>query len=172
MERLADGLQSSGALEQKSFVEMLRELDRRSHESPTITDLFATYRRTIVDICDAVQHPRPAHRDRSVRRAIAYIREHYSEPLSLRTVSRVAGFAPNYFSVLFKRREKLTFERYLRQLRIERAKELLATTDLDIERIARLSGLGTRQYMARVFQHAVGATPRESREALRPKAVT
>jgi AraC-like DNA-binding protein len=172
LERIVDGLRESGALEQKSFAEMLGELERSSREARTITEMFATFRRTIVDIADAVRQPRHAHQDRSVRRAIAYVREHYSEPLSLQSVARVAGFAPNYFSVLFKKREKMTFERYLRHLRIERAKELLATTDLGIERVAKLSGLGTRQYMARVFQRSVGSTPRASREALRPKAVT
>jgi AraC-like DNA-binding protein len=171
LDRMVDKLRESGAFEQKSFAEMLGELERRSREARTINELFATFRLTIADIADAVRQPRSAHQDRSVRRAIAYVREHYSEPLSLRSVARVAGFAPNYFSVLFKKREKMTFERYLRQLRIERAKELLATTDLAIERIAKLSGLGSRQYMARVFQRNVGTTPRASRHALRPRAV-
>jgi AraC-like DNA-binding protein len=172
LDRVVDGLRESGALEQKSIAEMLGELEPRSREARTITELFATFRRTIADIADAVRQPRHAHQDRSVRRAIAYVREHYSEPLSLRSVARVAGFAPNYFSVLFKRREKVTFDRYLRHLRIERAKELLVTTDLGIERVAKLSGLGTRQYMARVFQRNVGKTPRASRNALRPRPVT
>ena len=170
--RVVDGLRDSGALEQKSIAEMLGELEPRSGEARTITEWFATFRRTIAHIADAVRQPRHAHQERSVRRAIAYVREHYSEPLSLRLVARVAGFAPNYFSVLFKRREKVTFDRYLRHLRIERAKELLATTDLGIERVAKLSGLGTRQYMARVFQRNVGSTPRASRKALGPKPVT
>jgi AraC-like DNA-binding protein len=171
LERVVDELRESGAFEQKSFAEMLGNLERRSREARTINELFATFRLTIADIADAVRQPRHAHQDRSVRRAIAYVREHYSEPISLRSVARVAGFAPNYFSVLFKRRERMTFERYLRQLRIERAKELLATTDLAIERIAKLSGLGSRQYMARVFRRNVGTTPRASRLALRPAAV-
>ena len=72
--------------------------------------------------------------------------------LALGAVSRVAGFAPNYFSALFKQREGMTFERYIRQLRIERAKQLLASTDLDMQRIAQLSGFGTRQYLARMLR--------------------
>ena len=40
-------------------------------------------------------------------------------------VARVAGFSPNYFGQLFKRREQMTFEHYVRQLRIERAKQLV-----------------------------------------------
>jgi two-component system response regulator YesN len=57
----------------------------------------------------------------------------------------------------------MTFERYLRQLRIERAKQLLVSTDLDMQRVAQLSGLGTRQYLARMFRRVLGMTPLEYR---------
>jgi two-component system response regulator YesN len=60
---------------------------------------------------------------------------------------------------LFKRREKVTFERYLRNLRVDRAKQLLSTTDLDVQRVAQLCGFGTGQYMARVFRRTLGMTP-------------
>ena len=58
--------------------------------------------------------------------ALAFIADHIGEPLTLARVARVAGFAPSYFSALFKRHEGETFERYVRRMRIERAKELLA----------------------------------------------
>ena len=171
LERITDGLRSAGALEQKTFADMLRDLERRSREARTITELFVTYRRTVADIGDAVQQPRPAHRDRSVRRAIAYIREHYSEPLSLGTACGASpGSPPTTFLLVQAAREGDV--RALFESAAHRASQgAAATTELDIERIARLSGLGTRQYMARVFQRAVGSTPRECRESLRPKAV-
>ncbi len=112
---------------------------------------------------DAVRRPVPARQSRSLQRAVMHIHKHYRESLGLAAVSRVAGFAPNYFSALFKQREGMTFERYVRQLRIERAKQLLASTDLDMQRIAQLSGLGTRQYLARMFRRVLGMTPLEYR---------
>ena len=165
-ERMAETLLADGTLEHKSFDDMRVALQQASSEARTVTELFAAYRRAVADIIEAVERPVPAHRDRSLRRALGYIAKHYSEPLSLTTVARVAGFAPNYFSILFKRREKTTFESYVRRLRIERAKHLLATTDFHAARVAQLSGLGTRQYMARVFQQSVGMTPRECRRKL------
>jgi len=165
-ERMAETLLASGMLEHKSFDDMRAALQQAAHDARTVTELFAAYRRAVADIIDAIQRPVPAHRDRSLRRALAYIAKHYSEPLSLTTVARVAGFAPNYFSILFKQREKTTFESYVRRLRVERAKHLLATTDFHAARVAQLSGLGTRQYMARVFQRSVGMTPRECRRRL------
>ena len=134
-------------------------LDRTARQARTVTDLFAAYRRMVADLSEAVHHPSLAHHDRRIRRAIAYVERHYSEKLSLTTVARVAGFAPNYFSRLFKRRERVTLELYIRGLRIERAKQLLATTDLEVKRVAQLSGFATQHYFARVFRRAAGTTP-------------
>jgi methylphosphotriester-DNA--protein-cysteine methyltransferase len=70
---------------------------------------------------------------------------------------------PERFSELFKQRERVTFEAYVRQLRIQRAKELLSTTDLRTERIAQLSGFALRPYFHRVFKKVVGSTPAQYR---------
>ena len=98
---------------------------------------------------------------------MAHIHEHYTEDLSLARVARVGGFAPNYFSLLFKEREQMTFAHYLRQLRTERAHQLLSTTDLALHRVAQLSGFGTANYMARVFRETDGTSPRALRKQLR-----
>ncbi|HEV8244703.1 MAG TPA: helix-turn-helix domain-containing protein [Polyangiaceae bacterium] len=163
-ERVAEPLLELGTLERKSFDDMRESLEQAAREARTLSDLFAAYRRVVADMIDAVLRPVPAHRERSLRRALSHLRKHYSEPLSLAAVARVAGFAPNYFSLLFKRQEKTTFEQYLRRLRLERAKQLLTTTDLDAARVAELSGFGTRQYMARVFRSSLGMTPSQCRQ--------
>jgi two-component system response regulator YesN len=67
------------------------------------------------------------------------MRDHLNEPLSLGQVSRVAGFAPDYFSRLLKRDHGMTFEHMLSNLRIERAKHLLTGTQLNIEGIRNLT---------------------------------
>ena len=159
LERIAEALVGGGALESSSFEDACVELDRTARQARTVTDLFAAYRRMVADLSEAVHHPSLAHHDRRIRRAIAYVERHYSEKLSLTTVARVAGFAPNYFSRLFKRRERVTLELYIRGLRIERAKQLLATTDLEVKRVAQLSGFATQHYFARVFRRAAGTTP-------------
>jgi YesN/AraC family two-component response regulator len=167
LERIFDGLLPGGAIERKNLADLRKSLDRAASEARTVSELFAAYRRAISDISDAVLHPVAAHRDRNLRRAVAYLHEHYSEALTLADVARVGGFAPNYLSALFKKRERMTFASYLRRLRIERARQLLATTDLALQRVAQLSGFGTAGYMARVFRTTVGQAPRVVRKQLR-----
>jgi AraC-like DNA-binding protein len=162
-ERMAEGLLESGALQEKSFRFLLEVLDRAARGARTIGELFGVYRRAIQDLSEAVKKPVAARQDRSLRGALDYIQQHYSETLPLKKVARVAGFAANYFSKLFKERERMTFEHYLRNLRIERAKQLLADTDLDAKRVAELSGFRYAPYFSRVFRRVTGQSPGEYR---------
>ena len=162
-ERMAEALVKSGALDEKSFGVLGDGLDRAAGEARTVSELFAAYRKSVFDLATAVQRPAHARRDRGLQGALDYIRQRYSEPLSRAKVARVAGFAPRYFSALFKKREHTTFEQYLHGLRIERAKQLLEDSSVDAARVAELSGFRTPQYFSRVFRRATGTTPLEFR---------
>ncbi|HEV8245306.1 MAG TPA: helix-turn-helix domain-containing protein [Polyangiaceae bacterium] len=163
-ERMADSLQKSGMLDEKELRAAAESLARAAAASTTVSDLFAAYRRVVLDVVEAVAKPVPARRDRSLRVAIDFIQQHYTEPLSAGRVARVAGFTRTYFSKLFKEREQMTFEHYLRALRVERAKHLLTSTDLGVGRLAKLSGFSSSEYFARIFRREVGVSPLEYRK--------
>jgi AraC-like DNA-binding protein len=158
-ERIAEALLDGGALDERAFDDISGELERAARRAATVGELFAAYRRVVADMAAAMQRPSTAHKERRLARAVAYIHRHYAEPLGLAAVSRVAGFAPGYFSRRFKERERITFEGYVARLRIERARHLLASTDLTMGRVAALSGYSSQQYFARVFKRAAGTTP-------------
>lgn len=158
-EQIAAPLLSNGAIDKKSFDALCQALERAATEAGTITDLFAAYRRAVLDVSEAVQRPVQARQDRTLRSAVEHIHQHYAERLSLKTVARLSGFAPSHFSKLFIKRERMPFEQYLRGLRLERAKQLLADTDLDAARVADLTGFRSPQYFSHVFRGAVGVTP-------------
>jgi AraC-like DNA-binding protein len=162
-EGVTDVLTSSGSLDAKSFTALRDALDRSAGAARTMGELFAAYRTAITDASDAVLRPVPARHDRSLRSAIDYIRQHYSEKLPLKQVARVAGFYPSYFSELFKQRERVTFEAYVARLRLERAKQLLSSTEMDVTRVAELSGFRSLSYFCRAFRGATGKTPQHFR---------
>jgi AraC-like DNA-binding protein len=166
-EDMVEALRRSHALEGRSLADMRAGLERAVREARTVSELFAAHRRVVVDISEAAERPGPAHQDRSLRRAMTFIHQHFSEPLRLDAVARVAGFAPNYFSHLFKERERMTFARYVQNMRLERAKRLLTSTKLEMQQVARLSGFGTGHYLARVFRRSVGMPPIAYREGRR-----
>lgn len=54
---------------------------------------------------------------------------------------------------------KLTFSEYVTRRRIQRAKELLMTTNLPINDIAEESGYKTAKYFIKIFRELEGMTP-------------
>jgi AraC-like DNA-binding protein len=162
-ERLAESIVGSGALEGRALAAFWEHLERTADDAATLGDLFAIYRRALLDLLEAARRPRPASREQSLRRAEEYVRQHYAESISLERVAREAGYAPRYFSALFKRKHGITFERYLCLLRIDRAKHLMSTTLLSLDRVAQLSGFSGRHYFGRVFRRLTGETPHRHR---------
>jgi AraC-like DNA-binding protein len=167
-ERATEVLVRSGSLDNKSLRDLRRRLVRTAGEAHTVKELFESYRQATADLAEAVERPVGARRDRGVRAALEFIHQHFGEPLTLEQVARVAGFAPHYFSELFRKRERRTFEHYLATLRLERAKDLLSNSALSVTRIAELTGLRSPQYLCRVVRASVGKTPLEYRRARLP----
>ena len=163
-ELMTGPLVAKGLLDAKSFAALCETLDRVGGEARTTSDLFAAYRAAVTDMSEAMERPVPARRDRNLRAALDFIHQHYSEPLRFEQVARVAGFAPNYFSGLFREREGMPFERYVTALRIERAKQLLTSSTLSAARVGELSGFSSPQYFSKVFHRALGLTPLEYRQ--------
>jgi AraC-like DNA-binding protein len=162
-DQAAEALLATGTLQQKGHLATCEALDHAARNAFTLTELVDAYRRAISDLVALARHPARATQDRNLSRAINFIHQHFTERLTLTQVARVAGFAPGYFSQLFQRREKMTLDRYVRQLRIERAKQLLKGTDLSAERVSQLSGFSLRPYFYRVFGQSTGMTPLEFR---------
>jgi AraC-like DNA-binding protein len=169
-ERMIEGVVTSGALDPKGLHTIASSLERETRAATTMNELFAAYRRAARDVADAVTQPATAHQDRSLRRAEEYLERHYSETLTLAQVARVSGFAPSYFSRLFHARHKMTFVAYLTKLRIRRAKELLTSTSLNLQRVAELSGFARGRYLNRIFKEATSQTPLQYRRRLEPLA--
>jgi AraC-like DNA-binding protein len=163
IERLAEPLLASGALDEKSFGDLYASLERAVEEARTVATLVEPYRRAITDIESILKDPTFARHNRGTQRAVQFIREHLAEPLTLSQVARVAGFAPDYFSRLFKRDQGTSFESYLQKLRLGRAQAMLAGSSLSIGRVSHICGLRSRSYFHRTFKRALGMTPAQFR---------
>ena len=101
-----------------------------------------------------------------VQTAKKYIDQHYSEPsLSLSTIAENIGTSPGYLSKMFKANEKVSFVEYLNNLRVARAKELLADTDTKVRDIAQSIGFYSEQNFFRVFKRITHTTPSQYRSA-------
>ena len=93
----------------------------------------------------------------------AYIREHYTEELSMQDVARAMNYSDAYFCKLFKQCFKVNFSAWLNEFRVEKAKEQLTATRLSVREVSLACGYADANYFARVFKRITGMTPSEYR---------
>ena len=96
-----------------------------------------------------------------------YIDTHYAQDLSLEGMSRQTDISPYYFSKLFKHKTGVTFIDYLTNLRIEKAKELLADPSKSMKEICSEVGYSDPNYFSRIFKKVTGKTPTEYKDGLK-----
>jgi two-component system response regulator YesN len=83
--------------------------------------------------------------------------------LSIQSISKKLYLTPNYVSSTFKNATGKTITQYITDLRIQRAMELLKTTDYKLYDIGRLVGYVDGKYFTKVFEKAIGLKPKEYR---------
>ena len=94
-----------------------------------------------------------------------YIDENYSdEDLSLNTVAAEVNVSPNHLSAIFSQKTGHTFIRYLTDVRMNRAKELLKCTTMRSSEISEKVGYKDPHYFSHLFKKNQGCTPTQYRE--------
>lgn len=88
-----------------------------------------------------------------------YLQEHVSEEISLSILSEKFHLNAQYISQLFKNEIGVGFLAYLTNIRMEKAKKLLLSTDSSISDIAEQVGYGDYRVFTKVFKKIEGMTP-------------
>jgi len=99
-----------------------------------------------------------------VRKAIAYIKEHLDQPLSLQQVAGFVHSNPNHFSEVFKRETGMTYLEFVTRERMRKAEELLSGTPCKVVEIASRVGYSDIKYFTQQFKKHAGRTPSEYRQ--------
>ncbi|MFB9331143.1 response regulator [Paenibacillus aurantiacus] len=104
-----------------------------------------------------------------VAAALDYVKAHYQEELSLKTLSQKLGLHPNYLGQLFQQEAGTSFSDYVNQYRVERATQLLLYTDKKTAEIAAEVGYWDTSYFYRQFKKYAGVSPTELRAMYQKK---
>lgn len=105
------------------------------------------------------------HHRQLVHKACGYIRQNYNNPdISLNTVAAHVALSPTHFSTIFAQEMSETFIDYLTGVRIEKAKELLVTTDEKIVNIAFMVGYNEPNYLSYLFKKRENQSPKDYRQ--------
>ena len=92
-------------------------------------------------------------------KSLRYIRDHFSEPVSVAQLAYIENYNVSYFNSWFKRQTGYSPSNYLRHLRIEKAKELLLTTHYSLINIALQVGYNSNSSFTRAFKETEGMSP-------------
>ncbi|MBE2222373.1 MAG: response regulator [Anaerolineae bacterium] len=104
-------------------------------------------------------------RTKNLYQVKSYIDNHFANPdLLLNEIAAQANLSPNYFSVVFSDEFGESYKDYITRLRMERAKELLLTTNLKCSEIAFQSGYNDPHYFSHVFRKNTGLPPQQFRQ--------
>ena len=94
-----------------------------------------------------------------LERSAKFIHSNYTGNISVQTLSEMEHISPSRYRELFKSAFCLSPSDYIIRLRIERAEELLLTTDSAVADIAAAVGYGDELYFSRLFKKKTGLSP-------------
>ena len=104
--------------------------------------------------------------DHRILRALTYLDENLPRRPTLTEVAEACYLSPGYFCQRFKETLGIGFGRYVAELRLRRAEQLMANPDLKCREIAELLGFSSQSYFSRFFKLARGCTPEEYRRQI------
>jgi len=102
-----------------------------------------------------------------LKRVLSCIEVRLAEPVQVCELAREVHMSPFHFTRMFKLATGHSPHKYLTLQRMDRAKELLATSDMPIAAIAAAIGYQTQAHFTGVFARYAGATPKVYRMARR-----
>ncbi len=101
-----------------------------------------------------------------IQKTITRIDADITADLSLKTHANALGVNPSYLSTLFKKETGMTLTEYVNKERIEKAKHLLLSTNMQIQNIAQSCGILDVNYFTKIFKKYTGKTPNEFRKGV------
>ena len=94
------------------------------------------------------------------------IHTHYMDDLGLEVLAEEVHLSPQYLSVLFAEKNGCGVNKYIKNVRMNKAKELLENTNLRIKDICTRVGYNNYSYFCKIFAEEFGKTPQKYRDSL------
>lgn len=112
----------------------------------------------------------PVNHEILVRRVNDYLEKHFHQKLSIEELARVFAISTRHLSRVFRQQTHKSISESLQQIRIERAKQMLAETNRTVESISSFVGFNDSSHFNRSFTKFTGCSPgryrRESQKKL------
>ncbi|MFF0790733.1 GlxA family transcriptional regulator [Streptomyces spiralis] len=155
-------------------IDLCLHMVRRDHGTAVANDVA---RRTVVPPhrdggqAQYIHRPVPDPQLATTTAARAWALGRLHEPIQLRDMAEQEAMSVRTFTRRFREEVGVSPGQWLTQQRVERARHLLESTDLSVDRVARDAGFGTAPSMRQHLQAALGVTPTAYRRTFRTTTV-
>lgn len=147
----------------KSLVLELGEKDQRNSQI-IVQTLISQLILKMARIAEQSKHRASLPTDIYVKKVINYIHHHYDVDLKVDDLAELVYLHPSYLHRIFKESMDCTIMEYITEIRMDRAKMLLAKTEIPITDISEYVGINSRQYFSYLFKKVTGETPQNYRK--------
>lgn len=147
-------------------MESLLDLANQTVENLSVDNLCEVLEEMIDYAVDLQKVEAPGSIRSKVKLAVKYIDTNFFEELTLMSLAARFNVESSYFSKIFRQEtgENLTF--YIAKKRIDKAREYMADSKINLTEIAFMTGYDDYTYFNRVFRKMTGIGPREYRNEL------
>ncbi len=137
---------------------------------PCIADYEPRFMEWMEKIAEKLNHKFEDYKNKQkIQQAVIYIRENYDKDLNMAVVSNYISMNYSLFSFAFKQYTGTNFVNFLKDIRMEKAKELLENTDLRIVEISQKIGYENEKHFMKTFKTTCGVSPTEYRRNMQYK---
>jgi len=134
-----------------------------------IQDVINVVKQVVLSVNDYVLTQRSGGTKLIVNKAISFIDDNYGNNISLEDVADNLIISKYYLSSVFKKETGINMSFYINKVRIEKAKQLMRTSNAKIKEIYDVVGFSNQQYFSKVFKKISGQTIMEYKEELKRK---
>lgn len=106
----------------------------------------------------------PPSRDDMIQEVLHYLDAFYMNCITVDSLLEFCPLSRSHFHAVFKKATGKTLLEYLKDLRLEKAKEQLLTTEATVAEVASQSGFKTSSYFGQIFREATGISPGDFRK--------
>ena len=143
-----------------------RKLDHEIERLYSCTDLkqiLAITQENIKEYEEFLERSMNGSRD-EVAAVKNYIYQHYAEDLSLETLAEKVYLSSGYLSFIFKKETGMNLNRFIRVVRMEKAKDLLCSSNMKVAQVSEQVGIPNVSYFCRSFREYYGSSPESYRK--------
>ncbi|OAB36722.1 hypothetical protein PMSD_10380 [Paenibacillus macquariensis subsp. defensor] len=151
------------------FTTTVSEMDlnrgiERIYMSEDLRDIKAIIIEGITQLEQDSNQLEPTH-NHDISATKQYIEENYADDLSLELLAAKVYLSPHYLSSMFKRQTGCGLNKYIKNVRMQKAKEMLTNTHLKISDICSAVGYRNISYFCQNFRDFYGHTPEKFRQS-------